>query len=292
MQKQYNKSDNNQSIWNNIYVSTAESLLKTIRAIKENTVRLNADDLQEEKRNRLVLSAEKNARSIEILTALILAEIMVCQDDSLYQEVSQAIQDSTTNSKECTLLLDLVRLVELNENTDITETTQNLLKLFGSALLATEENINYDTSENDEQKFVWQRFLYQPKASKSERNKGCEGLETSKKFTAGNYSQSPTCKTCDLTLNGTNDHSECSGEVYYKEMESKNTKNNHPTVKPIALMEYLVKLVSREWALVLDPFAGSGSTLLACKNLGRGYVGIEMDEEYIKIINARLWNTL
>ena len=154
MQKQYNKSDNNQSIWNNIYVSTAESLLKTIRAIKENTVRLNADDLQEEKRNRLVLSAEKNARSIEILTALILAEIMVCQDDSLYQEVSQAIQDSTTNSKECTLLLDLVRLVELNENTDITETTQNLLKLFGSALLATEENINYDTSENDEQKFV------------------------------------------------------------------------------------------------------------------------------------------
>lgn len=74
-------------------------------------------------------------------------------------------------------------------------------------------------------------------------------------------------------------------------IKEKENKNFHSTVKPIALMEYLVKLVSREWALVLDPFAWSGSTLLACKNLGRGYVGIEMDEEYIKIINARLWNT-
>ena len=64
--------------------------------------------------------------------------------------------------------------------------------------------------------------------------------------------------------------------------------NKHPTVKPVALMEYLVKLVTKENAVVLDPFAGSGSTLLACKNLGRGYVGIEREQEYVDIINARL----
>jgi len=132
------------------------------------------------------------------------------------------------------------------------------------------------------------RFFYCAKASKRERNIGCEGLETSKKFTAGNYSQSPTCKTCDLTLNGTNDHSECSGEVYYKEMESKNTKNNHPTVKPIALMEYLVKLVSREGQVVLDPFMGSGTTGMACKKLDREFIGIEMMPEYMEIAKARI----
>ena len=132
------------------------------------------------------------------------------------------------------------------------------------------------------------RFFYCAKASKRERNIGCEGLETSKKFTAGNYSQSPTCKTCDLTLNGTNDHSECSGEVYYKEMESKNTKNNHPTVKPIALMEYLVKLVSREGQVVLDPFMGSGTTGMACKRLGREFIGIEMMPDYMEIAKARI----
>ena len=132
------------------------------------------------------------------------------------------------------------------------------------------------------------RFFYCAKASKRERNIGCEGLETSKKFTAGNYSQSPTCKTCDLTLNGTNDHSECSGEVYYKEMESKNTKNNHPTVKPLALMEYLVKLVSREGQVVLDPFMGSGTTGMACKRLDREFVGIEMIPEYMEIAKCRI----
>jgi len=66
------------------------------------------------------------------------------------------------------------------------------------------------------------------------------------------------------------------------------SENKHPTVKPIKLMEYLVKLVSKEGAVVLDPFAGSGSTLIACKNLNRNYIGMELDPEYIKIAEARL----
>ena len=131
-------------------------------------------------------------------------------------------------------------------------------------------------------------IIYQAKASKSERNMGCENLETSEKFTAGNYSQSPTCKDCELTLNGTNDHSKCSGEIYYKEMLSKNTKNNHPTVKPIALMEYLIKMITPKGGIVLDPFAGSGSTLVAAKQNGFNYIGIELTQEYIPIIEARL----
>ena len=68
--------------------------------------------------------------------------------------------------------------------------------------------------------------------------------------------------------------------------------NFHSTVKPIALMEYLVKLVSREGATVLDPFAGSGTTGIACKNLNRQFIGIEKEADYVKIANARMANSL
>ena len=64
--------------------------------------------------------------------------------------------------------------------------------------------------------------------------------------------------------------------------------NTHPTCKPSALMEWLVTLVTRDDALVLDPFAGSGTTLVAAKRLGRSFIGIEKSEEYCDIIRRRL----
>jgi len=149
-------------------------------------------------------------------------------------------------------------------------------------------NNYYNFGDSGSASRFFKSILYYPKASRKERNIGCEGLETSKKFTAGNYSQSPTCKTCDLTLNGTNDHSECSGEVYYKEMESKNTKNNHPTVKPLKLMEYLIKMVTPKGGIVLDPFAGSGTTCMAAKKIGRDFIGIEKEPDYVAIAEARI----
>jgi site-specific DNA-methyltransferase (adenine-specific) len=65
-------------------------------------------------------------------------------------------------------------------------------------------------------------------------------------------------------------------------------RNTHPTVKPIALMRYLVRLVSRPGALVLDPFAGSGTTGCACALEGRRFVGCELDERYVAIARARV----
>jgi len=67
--------------------------------------------------------------------------------------------------------------------------------------------------------------------------------------------------------------------------------NFHPTIKPIALMQYLVKLVSREGATVLDPFMGSGTTGIACKNLSRKFVGIERDTQYFEIATKRINKT-
>lgn len=68
----------------------------------------------------------------------------------------------------------------------------------------------------------------------------------------------------------------------------KEGSNIHSTVKPIALMEYLIKMVTPKGGVVLDMFAGSGSTLVAAKQNGFQYIGIELTPEYIPIIEARL----
>lgn len=62
----------------------------------------------------------------------------------------------------------------------------------------------------------------------------------------------------------------------------------HPTQKPVALFEYLIKTYTNEGDLVLDNCIGSGTTAVACKNTSRRYIGIELDPQYIKIANDRL----
>ena len=110
------------------------------------------------------------------------------------------------------------------------------------------------------------RFFYCAKASKSERNKGCEGLEekTSSKFDGGNFNGAST------------------------NANNRTNQNNHPTVKPLSLMKYLVKLVTPKGGKVLDLFAGSGTTGVACKELGFDCILMEKEIEHIEIINARI----
>lgn len=64
--------------------------------------------------------------------------------------------------------------------------------------------------------------------------------------------------------------------------------NNHPTVKPIKLMEYLCKLITPPNGVVLDPFMGSGSTGVAAKSLGFKFIGIEREKEYVEIAEKRI----
>ena len=66
------------------------------------------------------------------------------------------------------------------------------------------------------------------------------------------------------------------------------TKIQHPTVKPLTLLEWLVELITPPGGVVLDPFAGSGTTLQAALNKGFQPIGIEQDADYIKIIEKRL----
>lgn len=103
-------------------------------------------------------------------------------------------------------------------------------------------------------------FLIVPKAAKSEKN---GGLEAFPNVQGGMRSET----------NGG---------------DPKFTKNNHPTVKPLKLMSYLITLGSRPGDVILDPFLGSGTTALAAKTLGRNYIGIEKEKEYCEIAEARL----
>ena len=68
----------------------------------------------------------------------------------------------------------------------------------------------------------------------------------------------------------------------------KNSDKKHPTQKPVALFEYLIKTYTNEGDLVLDNCMGSGTTGVACKNLNRNFIGIELDPEYFKIAEKRI----
>lgn len=69
-------------------------------------------------------------------------------------------------------------------------------------------------------------------------------------------------------------------------------KNFHPTVKPIELMRHLVKMITPKGGICVDPFCGSGTTLIACKLELMNYIGIEMEKDYVEISEARIaaWN--
>ena len=113
------------------------------------------------------------------------------------------------------------------------------------------------------------RFFYQAKASKRDRNEGLEELE----------GQTPAFG---------NSKGDGLGRGISNTRQDIPRQNFHPTVKPTQLMRYLIKLVTPPGGVVLDPFTGSGSTGKAALLDGFQFVGAELTEEYLPIIEGRL----
>ena len=113
-------------------------------------------------------------------------------------------------------------------------------------------------------------FLYTAKPSKRERNQGLNNFEI---------------KNNDAHDNPNRVFSAESG-VDMDKSTRKGNQNHHPTVKPIKLMQWLVKLVTPEGGTILDPFMGSGTTGMASE--GFYFIGIEREEEYYEIAKARI----
>jgi site-specific DNA-methyltransferase (adenine-specific) len=131
------------------------------------------------------------------------------------------------------------------------------------------------------------RFFYCPKASKKDRDEGLDLFEDKERAITNQSKKCVKCNKWELAASG--DYI-CECEI--PEWKNAQSKNNHPTVKPTALMEYLIKLVTPVRGTVLDCFLGSGSTGKAAVRNGFDFIGIERDEEYIKIAEARIKNEL
>jgi site-specific DNA-methyltransferase (adenine-specific) len=118
------------------------------------------------------------------------------------------------------------------------------------------------------------RFFYSAKASRKEREIGCEGMDQVRRGAmVGNVNDG------DFLTGSGNPRRSTGG-------------NHHPTVKPLALMHYLCRLVTPPNGLILDPFMGSGTTLIAAEQEGFRATGIEMNEEYCEIARKRIYGTL
>lgn len=117
------------------------------------------------------------------------------------------------------------------------------------------------------------------KASKKDRNSDWQGEEITLPLRDKTPNKGSTFKSVDV--NGSGKLTNGTGKVAP-------TRNTHPTVKPTDLMAWLVRLVTPPNGTVLDPFAGSGSTLVAAKREGFGFIGIEREAEYVEIIEVRV----
>ncbi len=109
-----------------------------------------------------------------------------------------------------------------------------------------------------------QRFFYCPKASSREREAGCDQLTRA------------TTQTVKI------------GAPADRRANANPVANIHPTVKSIELMRWLVRLLTPPGGLVLDPFAGSGSTGIAAILEGARFLGVEREAEYVPIARARI----
>lgn len=112
----------------------------------------------------------------------------------------------------------------------------------------------------------FKRFHYSAKASRSEREAGLRG-------------HLPCVKCGDIDSES---HEDERGQTV------KCVRNSHPTVKPLSLMRYLVRLITPPDGVVLDPFCGSGSTLVAALQEGFGFIGVDKDEQACEVAKYRV----
>ena len=131
-------------------------------------------------------------------------------------------------------------------------------------------NVMHDGSSVVEDVFpdVSSRYFYTAKTNQAERNAGLHGKKE------GQYSSDGRQKEIENPF----------------QRNKSVAANTHPTVKPVELMRYLVRLVTPKAGLVLDPFMGSGSTGMAAREEEFKFIGIEKEEEYYEIAKARIKN--
>ena len=222
---QYTGKDDD--LWKNLYVNNVEENLEIIQAIKDNIAQINVEDLLNELKNHYAKYVENQLDLLETPIVQDIAEILTWD---FKIGTSQVIQDFIINSEKCTQFQNLVQFVENLDSIDTTQTTQNLLKLFGYVKAVI---INYIQGNL---KYDQKRYIYKPKATKKDRDEGLEAFEEQQTTDGNIRSNSETAR-----IFGAN---------------SALRRNTHPTVKPTSLMQYLIRLVTPPGGGNLRPVHG------------------------------------
>jgi len=128
--------------------------------------------------------------------------------------------------------------------------------------------INYYPQMIERTEKELKRFAYKSKETTKSEHRSCKGK------TGNRFENKIKYPSTVININGI--------------VNSSKEKVKHPTQKPVALMEYLIKTYTNEGETVLDFTMGSGSTGVACKNLNRGFIGIELDKKYFDIAKKRI----
>lgn len=211
-----------EEIWKQLLVNNVGNNLEILKATKDNIVQMNVEDLLKELKDHYAKYVDNQ---LDLIETPIVQNIVKILTWDFKIETSQVIQDFIINSKKCIQFLNLVQFVEKMDSIDTTQTTQNLLKLFGYVKVVItnyiQGNIEYDQK----------RYIYTPKASKKDRDEGLEGFEQ-QKVNDGRKKDADNAFQRGATLR----------------------HNIHPTVKPTELMQYLIRLVTPNNGTILDPF--------------------------------------
>jgi DNA modification methylase len=164
--------------------------------------------------------------------------------------------------------------------------TQDLLKTINSLMELKIENVNVAKNINHLMNLLLEMVEHIKVIVNLAKNQNCNNGENE----------------IENTITNTTENTEKNSRFFYIAKASKSERNKglegfeekrtnfHPTVKPIKLMQYLVRLITPPNGIVLDPFCGSGTTGVACKLEGFQFIGLEQDSEYHKIADARLKN--
>jgi site-specific DNA-methyltransferase (adenine-specific) len=173
------------------------------------------------------------------------------------------------------VILDEVTAGLLDEQSGVSKSSGSMRGSGGGSEMIGQLNNREDSFRGHNDQGGASRFFYVAKASKRDRNEGLEELEDGDTPYRSHRPNFENTKGVETPFAGAG-------------RSGKNLKNFHPTVKPTALMRYLIKLVTPPGGTVLDPFTGSGSTGKAALLDGFQFVGVELTEEYLPIIEGRL----
>lgn len=208
----------------------------------------------------------------------------------LYHRMAVAVEDAGFVVKDQIMWMTTTKMPKANRLKPAHEPIVVAQKPYEKSIKHNVEKYGVGSIDTDTTRVPWDKEP--PKgwvASGAKRRQfGREGKTTGTQAEFGTVDANPAGR---YPSNIIGDVGESEQKYFYAPRATRKEKgdfNNHPTVKPVSLMEYLIRIYSPEGSTVLDPFIGSGSTAVAANNVNRKCIGIDLSQDYVDITNRRI----